>query len=85
MEKKLEGIPSPLSLDEAAAYLKMTPEELRRRTQTREQLRAGEFAIPFYKIGHALYFTQSTLAEWVTRMKARKPVFFQAKRRMRGL
>ena len=81
MDKKqveAQGIPTPMSLEEAAAYLKMTPAELRRRTQAREQLRAGDYAIPFYKIGRCLWFTRSSLAGWVIRMRDRKPVFFQS-------
>jgi hypothetical protein len=61
--------PQMLDIEQASEYLRIPVAKIKTLCQTRAQERMGENALPHFRVGRALYFTQSALIHWVQKMK----------------
>jgi hypothetical protein len=61
--------PQMMSIEEASGYLRIPVAKIRTLCQERAQTRMGENRLPHFRVGRALYFTQSALIHWIRKMK----------------
>jgi Helix-turn-helix domain len=61
--------PRMMSIEEASDFLRIPVSKIKVLCQTRAQTRMGDNRLPHFRVGRALYFTQSLLIDWINRMK----------------
>jgi Helix-turn-helix domain len=70
MEIPRSNGPRMMSVEEAAEYLRMSVAKVKTLCQQRAQERMGEYALPHFRVGRAVYFTHSALVWWIQKMKS---------------
>jgi Helix-turn-helix domain len=61
--------PQMMDIEQASEYLRIPVDKIRTLCQERAQTRMGDNRLPHFRVGRALYFTQSALIHWVQKMK----------------
>ena len=61
--------PQMMDIEDASEYLRIPVDKIRTLCQERAQTRMGDNRLPHFRVGRALYFTQSALIHWVQKMK----------------